>query len=36
MCHMNALARSYMYMYVWWPELDQDTEKLVKACSSCV
>ena len=32
MCCMKALARSY----VWWPGLDQDIEKLVKACSSCV
>ena len=24
MCHMKALAHSYMY--VWWPGLDQDTE----------
>ena len=29
---MKALAHSY----VWWPGLDQDIEKLVKACSSCV
>ena len=32
MCRMKALARSY----VWWLGLDQDIEKLVKACSSCV
>ena len=32
MCCMKALAHSY----VWWPGLDQDIEKLVKACSSCV
>ena len=32
MCRMKALARTY----VWWLGLDQDIEKLVKACSSCV
>lgn len=31
MCHMKALARSYM----WWPCLDKDIEKTVQECSAC-
>ena len=28
---MKALARSF----VWWPQIDQDLEELVKRCDDC-
>ena len=28
---MKALARSF----VWWPQIDQDLEELVKRCEDC-
>ncbi|XP_046404103.1 uncharacterized protein K02A2.6-like [Ischnura elegans] len=32
MAKSKSLARSY----VWWPKLDQDIEKMVKSCESCL
>lgn len=32
MCRMKAYARGYM----WWPKLDGDIEKKVKACEACL
>ena len=33
MSRMKALSQ--MYMYVWWPGTDSDTEKTVHLCSKC-
>ena len=33
MSRMKSLA--HMYMYVWWPVMDADTENLVQGCLEC-
>ena len=31
----NTIVKALAHSYVWWPEIDQEIEEKVKACSSC-